>query len=97
MFDVVKPQRPVLIRRSEDVCTTSSLEATKLIKTSLEIVVEQVQDAMPECKVSCSGNGVNLELYDDVHSVPKHAVLIHSCIEFTVAVYNWPVKEKHLI
>ena len=76
--------------------TTSSLELTKIIKTSLESVVEQVQDTVPEWKVSRSP-GVKLELYDNVHSLPKYAALIHSCLEFTVAVYNLPVKEKHLI
>ena len=72
-FDVVKPQRRILVRQSEDVCA-SSLEATttKTIKTpSLESVIEQVQDAMSAWKVSRSpDNGVKVELYDNVHSLP---------------------------
>ena len=38
-------------------------------------------------------NGVKVELYDNVHSVPKYTVLIHSSLEFTVAVYNRPIQE----
>ena len=33
----------------------------------------------------------------DVHSLPKYTIQIHSSLEFTVAVYNWPVKENHAI
>ena len=98
-FDVVKPQRRVLVRQSDDVCSASSLEptSTKIVITpSLDSVVKQVQDTMPAWKVSrSSGNGVKVELYDNVHSLPKYTVLIDSSLEFTVAVYNWPVKENH--
>ena len=97
----MKPQRRVLVRQSEDVCSGSSLEATptKVIKTpSLESVVEQVQNTMPAWKVNRSpDNGVKVELYDNVHSLPKYTIQIHSSLEFTVAVYNWPVKENHPI
>ena len=100
-FDVVKPQQRVLVRQSEDVCSGSSLEATptKIIKTpSLESVVEQVQNTMPAWKVHRSpDNGVKVELYDNVHSLPKYTIQIHSSLEFTVAVYNCPVKENHPI
>ncbi|CAB3980884.1 Hypothetical predicted protein [Paramuricea clavata] len=42
-------------------------------------------------------NGVKLELYDDLHSLPQYAVLIHSSLEFTVAIYNWLIKQDHPI
>ena len=91
----MKPQRRALVRQSDDVCSASSLQptSTKTVKTpSLDSVVKQVQDTMPVWKVSrSSGNDVKVELYDNVHSLPKYTVLIDSSLEFTVAVYNWPV------
>jgi hypothetical protein len=101
-FDVVKPERRVLLRRNEDLPTRSnSPEETpsKVVKTpSLESVIKQVQNSIPSWKLDISpDNVVKLELYDDLHSLPKYTVLIHSSLEFTVAVYNWPIKEDHPI
>jgi hypothetical protein len=98
----VKPERRVLLRRNEDLPTRSnSPEETpsKVVKTpSLESVIKQVQDSFPSWKLDISpDNVVKLELYDDLHSLPKYTVLIHSSLEFTVAVYNWLIKEDHPI
>ena len=80
-------------------CSAGSFEAilTKIIKTpSLESVVKQVQDTMPAYKVSRSpDNGVKVELYLNVPSLPKYTALIHSSLEFPVTAYNWPVQENH--
>ncbi|CAB4011522.1 Transposable element P transposase [Paramuricea clavata] len=101
----IHPKRKTLISGSvpsENLQTSShSPEETpsKVVKApSLESVIQQVQDSIPPWKLDNSpDNGVKLELYDDLHSLPKYTVLIHSSLEFTVAVYNWPIKEDHPI
>ena len=86
-----------MIRQSEELLATGS-SAVKTVKTpSLESAVKQVQDTIPSWKLERSANGVKLELYNNLHSLPKYTVLIHSSLKFTVAVYNWPIKENHSI
>ena len=40
---------------------------------------------------------IRIEFYENIHSVPKYSVVVNSCLEFTVFVYNWPVPEHHPI
>jgi hypothetical protein len=42
-------------------------------------------------------NEVRFEFYDKIHGVPKYSVVVNSCLEFTVFVYNWPVPDLHSI
>ena len=87
-YNVLKPERRVLVRQSDKLLATGS-SAVKTVKTpSLESAVKQVQDTIPSWKLEC---------YDNLHSLPKYTVLIHSSLEFTVAVYNWPIKKNHSI
>ena len=88
----MKPQRRVLVRQSEDVSSASSLEVTP---TKMIIAVEQMQDTSASMESRSLGNGVKAEHYDNIHSLPKYTVLINSSLEFTVAVYDWPVKENY--
>ncbi len=87
-YDVLKPERRVLVRQSDELLATGS-SAVKTVKTpSLESAVKQVQDTIPSWKLERSANGVKLELYDNLHSLPKYTVLIHSSLEFTKAGIN---------
>ena len=101
-YDIVRPERRVLVRLETGVGDgfPSNLpsSSSSVIKTpSLESAVERVQDNSSWALLQPSEDIVKLELYDNLHSLPKYIVHIYSSQEFTIAVHNWPIKENHPI
>ena len=74
---------------------TASMSKPLSIK---ELIVRLQQEDTEPWQVGTSNEEeVRIELVNNIHDIPKYTVVVNSALEFTVFVFNWPVRDKNPI
>ena len=95
-------ERRSLVRRASDIVaekppTSSQISEPQFHDLAAFTTQLELKAVEPWQIVKSHKDEVRIELDDKIHGVPKYSVVVNSCLEFTVFVYNWPVPDDHQI
>lgn len=91
--EITTPERRTLVRKVVDdiPSTSTAYSPPQQITSSFECLIDQLEDKTTDPWQ------VRVELFDDIHSIPKYTVVVDSALEFTVFAYHWPIPDCHNI